>query len=407
MLLQICDCWSLAVVVCDCDSKHPSLNQFQRKNPTPIPSHSSLPCSAIASWRSAHQGCRKLHHGGKQTVTGMSSHRVCHQRHSTMWLWQSFLPPCGIVIQSLHMCVRCSGPNPGTCVQWACHMHARIAPHVQACLAPDTDNLLKVFLLCVLGQDARNSGETWQLTSCWHPCLRGDIQHQDRPHNSSQRSCCTVNGNCDSNLQCFCIMWSFPDWWCLVANTINNKCSDSPKVCGALAEAQAALQVVVGSFDGKHFNWIPPKWVVSLDTFAGTFDPHVGCLEVFGLLKTESSIIDVPVPTPVKTIPSAPSVVPAPVLAPAPPTPVPAPVPAPNPMFVGSTLGFAGAPGPGGSVGTHRITPEFMASLSMLTEQHNRWQTQHRTGIHGFAQHAHQAAQLWIKRCHGCHGTGQ
>ena len=109
---------------------------------------------------------------------------------------------------------------------------------------PLTGNLLQVFLLRVLGNDTRDSGQTWQVTSCCHPHLRGDIQRQDRLHNASRQTPIP------------CRQWE-------------------------PADALTHLHAKITSLTGSQHDRIPTKWVVTPGIFKNTRDPHFGCLQAF------------------------------------------------------------------------------------------------------------------------------
>ncbi|CAB9528683.1 hypothetical protein SEMRO_2290_G322190.1 [Seminavis robusta] len=174
-----------------------------------------------------------------------------------------------------------------------------------------TGHIYQVFPLRILGHDSLDGHKTWQLTSRWHPYLRGHFERQDRSMATSGKTYYVVDGWFDG-LQCQRIVQSFAEGWAMQADVLNNGVSDSPVGFRELPGAIDYLRKIqeIRPVDAR--NRIPPKWVIDA-ALLGTEDPHFACATHFGhssaARSNASPGVDVPVPTPLsqRTAPSAPS----------------------------------------------------------------------------------------------------
>ncbi|CAB9516347.1 hypothetical protein SEMRO_776_G200930.1 [Seminavis robusta] len=173
-----------------------------------------------------------------------------------------------------------------------------------------TGHVIQVFPLRILGHDSIDNYQTWQLTSRWHPYLRGYFDRQDRSMATSGKTYYVVDGWYDG-LPCQRIVQSFAEGWAMQADVTNNGVSDAPTGFKELEGAQAYLLQIQTSRPVDPRNRIPPQWVINAGIL-GTEDPHFACSEHFGHSSAgrsnASAGVDVPVPTPLstRTIPTAP-----------------------------------------------------------------------------------------------------
>ncbi|CAB9505307.1 hypothetical protein SEMRO_227_G092230.1 [Seminavis robusta] len=86
-------------------------------------------------------------------------------------------------------------------------------------------------------------GGTWQLTSRWHPYLRGYYDRQDRSMATSGKTYYVVDGWFDG-LPCQRIVQSFAEGWAMQADVLNNGVSDAPTGFKELNSAKEYLQMI-------------------------------------------------------------------------------------------------------------------------------------------------------------------
>ncbi|CAB9514223.1 hypothetical protein SEMRO_640_G179830.1 [Seminavis robusta] len=174
-----------------------------------------------------------------------------------------------------------------------------------------TGHIIQVFPLRVLGHDSVDQQKTWQLTSRWHPYLRGYLDRQDRSMATSGKTYYVVDGWYDG-LPCQRIVQSFAEGWAMQADVTNNGASDSPTGFRELSKAREYLKRIRETRPVDARQRIPPKWVIDA-AILGTEDPHFACAAHFGHSPAQwsygSAGIDVPVPTPLsqRTVPTAPA----------------------------------------------------------------------------------------------------
>ncbi|CAB9499769.1 hypothetical protein SEMRO_68_G038160.1 [Seminavis robusta] len=173
-----------------------------------------------------------------------------------------------------------------------------------------TGHIYQVFPLRVLGHDSVDQCRTWQLTSRWHPYLRGYYDRQDRSMATSGKTYYVVDGWFDG-LPCQRIVQSFAEGWAMQADVLNNGVSDAPTGFKELNSAKEYLQMIQTERPVDPRQRIPPKWVINA-SLLGVDDPHYACGTHFGHSTAErpdaSVGTDVPVPTPIseRPTPSAP-----------------------------------------------------------------------------------------------------
>ncbi|CAB9521703.1 Reverse transcriptase (RNA-dependent DNA polymerase) [Seminavis robusta] len=173
-----------------------------------------------------------------------------------------------------------------------------------------TGHIIQVFPLRILGHDTTDQCHTWQLTSRWHPYLRGYFDRQDRSMASSGKAYYVVDGWYDG-LPCQRIVQSFAEGWAMQADVLNNGVSDAPTGFKELNPAKEYLRMIQAERPVDPRNRIPTKWVIDA-SILGVEDPHYACAEHFGHSPAQRSYgsagIDVPVPTPLtqRSAPSAP-----------------------------------------------------------------------------------------------------